>query len=99
MSAPKLRDPLRDYLKAVDDQIADRAAAGVGPTPYLLEQKAELEAALGIAKPEPKTEPKPEVAPEPELEHKAELPLEETAVPRRPGRPRKNPDVDSAAGS
>jgi hypothetical protein len=91
MSEPKQR--LADYLKAVDDQIADRAAVGVGPTPYLLEQKAELEAALGL------TKPAAAVHVEPELERKDLEPAAEMAVPRRPGRPRKVTDVDSAADS
>lgn len=92
MAEPKRRDPLKDYLKAVNDQIADREAAGVGPTPYLLEQKADLEAVLGVAKKE---------AP---VEHKAVEQLPEHAVPespqapRRPGRPKKDVD-DAAAGS
>ena len=50
---------LADYLKAVNDHIASRASAGVGPTPYLLQQKAELEAALGITKPVAVVEPEP----------------------------------------
>ena len=80
---PKLRNANEDYLKAVNDQIAERESVGVGATPYLLQQKAELEAKLGIHKFE-------------EFEHAAAEPLPETVVPRRPGRPRKNPD--SAAG-
>ena len=85
------------YLKAVNDHIADREAVGVGPTPYLLEQKAELEAALGLAKPVAVVDVAARV--EPELERKDAEPLPETVTPRRPGRPRKVSDVDSAAGS
>jgi hypothetical protein len=93
-SQPKLRDPLADYLKAVNDQIAERVSVGAGATPYLLTQKAELEARLGIAK---AVEPRP--AYEAGLEHTAADPLPEDTAPRRPGRPRKNPDADSTAGS
>ena len=97
---PKIREPLKDYLKAVNDQLAERGSVGAGPTPYLLQQKAELEVALGLSKPEPEPEPVPEPQPEP-VEHKAVGAAPETAVPaapeepRRPGRPKKNPD-DSA---
>lgn len=83
--APKLRDPLADHLKAVNDQIADRASVGVSATPYLLQQKRELEAKLGIA-----PEVKPEVRPvEALLERKDVESAPEVVVPRRPGRPRK----------
>jgi hypothetical protein len=101
MPDPQIREPLKDYLKAVNDQIAVRESVGVGATPYLLVQKAELEAALGLTKaPEPAPEPAPEVKPEPvrleaEVERKDAEPAPETAVPeaaRRPGRPKKNPD-------
>jgi|ERR1700722_2734984 len=96
---PKVRNPLGEYLKAVNDQLAERESVGAGPTPYLLQQKAELEAALGLTKkpePEPKPEPKPEVKLEAELERKdAEAPAE-TVVPRGPGRPRK-PDATSGS--
>jgi hypothetical protein len=85
---PKLRDPLRDYLKAVDDQIAERESVGVAATPYLLAQKAELEARLGIV--EPGAEP---------LERKDAAPAPETVTPRGPGRPRKPTDADRAASS
>lgn len=79
---PKIRDVDGDCLRAVEESIALHRSVGREPTPYLLQQKAEWEAKLGI---------KPEVRPveAPEFEHAAELPLEEKAVPRRPGRPRK----------
>lgn len=101
MPDPKIREPLKDYLKAVDDQIAVRESVGAGATPYLLVQKAELEAALGLSK-APEPAPEPEV--KPEVEHKAVEEAPERAVPeapvepRRPGRPKKNPD-DSATDS
>lgn len=98
---PKVRDPLADYLKAVNDQIAERVSVGVAATPYLLQQKAELEARLGIGTPvvsEP-VAPEPEVKPEPPLERKDAEPAEETVVPRGPGRPRKPGNDTSAAGS
>jgi hypothetical protein len=97
VSEPKFRDPLRDHLKAVNDQLAEREAVGAGTTPYLLEQKAELEAALGLTKPAAVVDVAAHV--EPELERKDLEPAAETAVPRKPGRPRKVSDVDSAAGS
>lgn len=99
MPEPKIREPLKDYLKAVNDQIAERESVGAGATPYLLEQKAELEAALGLtnaAEPEVKSSPKPEVRLEAELEHKAAEPAAEAVVPRGPGRPRK-PDATSGS--
>lgn len=92
MPEPKIREPLKDYLKAVESQIAERESVGAGATPYLLVQKAELEAALGLSEPAAVAEP---------VEHKAAEPAPETAVPdapaepRRPGRPKKTPD-DSA---
>jgi hypothetical protein len=95
MADPKLRNPLEDYLKAVNDQITERESVGAQATPYLLVQKSELEAKLGIAFPKPPEVPETD----PGLEHAAAEPLPETAVPRRPGRPRKYPDADSAAGS
>jgi hypothetical protein len=93
MSEPKLRNPLRDYLKAVNAQIAERESVGAGATSYLLEQKAELEAKLGITKAEPRP------FHEPGLEHTAADPLPEDTARRGPGRPRKYPDADTATGS
>lgn len=96
MSDPQIRNPLADYLKAVNDQIAERESVGAGATPYLLEQKAELEAKLfpkPVAAPEPAPEPVEVVVP---LEHKAAEPAPEHAVPespesaRKPGRPRRD---------
>lgn len=94
MSDPKRRDALADYLKAVSDQIAVRESVGAGATPYLLVQKAELEAALGIAN---SVEPVEHSVPEP-FERKDLEPSVEMVVPRRPGRPRKPSDADRAAG-
>lgn len=91
---PKLRDPLADYLRAVNDQLAERESVGAGSTPYLLQQKAELEARLGIA-----SYGVVEDSATPELERKDAEPAPEKAVPRGPGRPRKNPDADSTPGS
>jgi len=86
----KARDPLRDRLKAVNDQIADRENVGLAATPYLLQQKAELEARLGIVTP-------PVAVQSPSFERKDVEPPTERAVPRGPGRPRKHGD-DGAAG-
>lgn len=96
---PKVRDPLVDYLKAVDDQIAERAVSGLAATPYLLQQKAELEARLGVNQvvecavdPEPVVEPVLECA-------AADVLPENTSAVKRPGRPRKVLDGSGAADS
>lgn len=100
----KFRNRDEDYLKAVLDQIAERESVGGSATPYLLSQKADLEARLGLTKPvEPVAAPVLSAVVEP-LEHKAEVPAPEHAVPeapesaRRPGRPKRVAD-DAAAGS
>src|ERR1700739_4784212 len=84
---PAIRDPLAEYRKAVEAQIALHRSVGEEPTPYLLHQLAELDARQG-RKPEPA----------PELEHAAADPLPENTVRRGPGRPRKPSDADRAAG-
>lgn len=81
----QLRDGDRDALQAVNAQITERESVGAGATQHLLEQKAGLEAKLGIA-PEVKPEARPA---EPAFERKDLDPAPEQAVPRRPGRPRK----------
>lgn len=75
---PPPRDPLVDYLKAVNDQIAQRESVGLEATPYLLQQKSELESKIGRTQ---KTGA---------LESKVADPAPETAVPAEPSRPRKN---------
>lgn len=86
----KFRDPDRDRLRAVEDLIALHRSVGKQPTPYLLQQKAEWEAKLGIS---------PEARPvEAAFERKDLASAPEVAVPRGPGRPRKI-DVAPAAGS
>jgi len=97
---PKIREPLKDYLEAVNSQIAERESVGAGATPYLVVQKAELEAALGLTKPEVKPEAVERKDAEPAPE-RAVPDAPERAVPepqRRPGRPKKDVD-DAAAGS
>jgi hypothetical protein len=89
---PAPRNANVDYLKAVNASIAERESVGAQATPYLLLQKSELEAKLGISVPEvPSTDPG--------LEHASADPLPENAARRGPGRPRKNPDADSTSGS
>jgi len=76
-------------LKAVNDALAVRESVGRGATPHLLLLKAQLEEALGLHKPPP--EPvEPEPVSDPVVEHAAAEELPEAAVPRRPGRPRKD---------
>jgi hypothetical protein len=94
----KFRDPLKDSLKAVEENLAERAQGGLGPTTHLLEQKTELEHALGFGFVKP-AEPGAKPTPAPELEHAAADPPPETTTPRGPGRPRKPTDADRAAGS
>lgn len=86
---PKPRDAHADHLKAVNDAIAERENAGLQATPYLLVQKTELEAKLGIV----------HKSTEPTFEHAATDPLPENAIRRGPGRPRKPSDADRATGS
>ncbi len=76
VSKPEEQRRIAEVLRSLDEAIANYTDQGLVPTPHLLMLRAEV---------------LPEVAPDvlPEFEHKAEAPLENAAVPRRPGRPRK----------
>ena len=89
----RIRNPLADYRKALEDQVALHRSLGEEPTPYLLQQLAELDAREGrfVEKVEPGRFAQ-------SFERKDENPPMEQAVPRRPGRPRKPTDADRAAG-
>ena len=95
--ARNVRDVDAEYLKAVEDTIARRKAAGKEPTPFLLQEKALLEAKIAAKHPSERPAA-PEHRPGPISEHKAAEPPAEAAVPRKPGRPRKA-DVDRASGN
>lgn len=99
-----VRDADLEELKAIDIAIANFTNIGQQPTPHLRMLKEQIDAKLyrerGIA---PEVDDKfsrerERAAAAAEFEHKAEVPLVETVVPRKPGRPRKPVD-DSPAGS
>lgn len=86
---PEPRDVDAAHLKAINDVIAERESVGAAATPHLLRQKELLEAKIEAKNPRPKHVDSERV------EHKAEDPPAEAAIPRRPGRPRKPSDDES----
>jgi hypothetical protein len=100
-----VRDADLEELKAINTSIKLFTDVGQLPTSHLLMLKGQIEAKLarerGLVFGEKPTAPAEEPAApvvEPEFEHAAADELPETAVPRKPGRPRKPSDADRSAG-